>query len=192
MTFSVDWFSEHIPAWERAGVRMLNKRLCSLLEIGSMEGRSAVWMLENLCDHAYSSLTCVDPWVGDPAHKRSGAEDEKLFDANVCAAKNGEKCFKLKGTLPQVYKDLPCMFYDLVYIDGDHEARSVVTDFAFASQRLKTGAYVIFDDYSRHVRAAQIQPKHAIDAILAMWYDKLRVVEKSSQVIARWIHAGVR
>ena len=33
-----------------------------ILEIGSYEGRSTVWFVENLLNNEKSTITCVDPW----------------------------------------------------------------------------------------------------------------------------------
>ena len=38
------------------------------LEIGSFEGRSAIWLLENILTHSNSHLTCVDTFEGSMEH----------------------------------------------------------------------------------------------------------------------------
>ena len=34
-----------------------------ILEIGSFEGRSTIWFLENLLKNSKSTITCIDPWT---------------------------------------------------------------------------------------------------------------------------------
>ncbi len=59
MKFTADWFSSHIPHWERL-LRPLAGQPIQALEIGSYEGRSAVWLLQEILTHPESRLTCVD------------------------------------------------------------------------------------------------------------------------------------
>ena len=61
MKFTADGFSSHIPNWER-WLRPLAGQPTQVLEIGSYEGRSAVWLLQEILTHPESRLTCVDIW----------------------------------------------------------------------------------------------------------------------------------
>ncbi len=61
--FTVDWFSQHIPNWER--LRQVLPARSKFLELGSFEGASACWMLQNLLDDD-GELYCVDTWKGSP------------------------------------------------------------------------------------------------------------------------------
>ena len=58
MVFTVDWFTGYIPAWKN--VFAATKVPENILEIGSFEGRSTCWLLENTQAH----VTCVDTWEG--------------------------------------------------------------------------------------------------------------------------------
>jgi predicted O-methyltransferase YrrM len=68
LRFSYDWFSTRIPQWERqvAG-RFAGKPGLRFLEIGSFEGRSACWLLQNVLTDPSVRLTCVDPFAVDAA-----------------------------------------------------------------------------------------------------------------------------
>src|SRR5215212_4787789 len=78
-TDSDDWFSRNLPEW-RELLLSLNRKPCRLLEIGSYEGRSSFWMVDNLLSHRDSSLTCVDSWTIDRDWAREG---EKHFKKNL-------------------------------------------------------------------------------------------------------------
>lgn len=74
MEFTSDWHSPHEPLWyEHLGP--LDGRPVRCLEIGSHEGRSALWIVQHLLSHPDSTLTCIDPWPNRDAERR--------FDANI-------------------------------------------------------------------------------------------------------------
>jgi hypothetical protein len=57
-TFSENWFGED-------GLHSVKLNLDSeihILEIGSFEGKSTIWFLENLLKNDKSTITCIDPW----------------------------------------------------------------------------------------------------------------------------------
>lgn len=92
--FTQDWFSMRHPHWPKYADP---KPELNVLEIGSYEGRSAVWMLENLLTHHDSTITCVDHWLDKKIEAR--------FDRNIFATGQSTKVKKnpggsLVGALP--------------------------------------------------------------------------------------------
>src|SRR3989344_7436900 len=49
--FLTDWFSRHIPLWEKRLAEFRGQPAVHFLEIGSWEGRSAGWLLTNILTH---------------------------------------------------------------------------------------------------------------------------------------------
>ena len=45
-----------------------------ILEIGSFEGKSTIWFLENILQNPNSTITCIDPWT-------SYSQDSKSFES---------------------------------------------------------------------------------------------------------------
>ena len=85
-TFTQDWFSHNIPVWEQLATLLPERK--SFLEIGSFEGRSAVWIIENMMNPG-DWIDCVDTWEGSEEHKNgelNGAEAR--FDHNIIAVLN--------------------------------------------------------------------------------------------------------
>ena len=66
--FTGDWFSHNTATWERvlSSKNWLenSSQAVHILEVGSWEGRSAVWFLQHVCLNNNSSLTAVDCWLG--------------------------------------------------------------------------------------------------------------------------------
>ena len=62
--FTTDWFIENLPIWERYLIHLANQPEINVLEIGSWEGMSACWLLDNILTHDSSRITCIDTFDG--------------------------------------------------------------------------------------------------------------------------------
>ena len=60
--FTSDWFTPHIPIWEKVLSPLKGKPDIRYLEIGVFEGRSSLWIAENILTHPSSHLTVIDPF----------------------------------------------------------------------------------------------------------------------------------
>jgi hypothetical protein len=153
------------------------KRL-DFLQIGAFTGDASLWLLENILTHQDSTLTDVDPWAGDPGLKGfdwwdAGVEYEKKLSSYF------GKVIPKKMTSDEFFKKNELM-YDIIYIDGDHCADSVLRDAVHAFDSLKDNGLLIFDDYEfgYHQDAARFCPKTAIDAFMTIhWFDFEKVHE---------------
>lgn len=87
--FTKDWFAWAPQVWTQL-TPMLPERK-SFLEIGSFEGRSTVWIVENMMNPG-DWIDCVDTWEGGEEHKADGEDMnsvEARFDHNIDAALGG-------------------------------------------------------------------------------------------------------
>lgn len=79
--FTRDWFNWAPEVWQQLIPHLPERK--SFLEIGSFEGRSAVWIIENMMNSG-DWIDCVDTWEGGEEH---GTEDmgavEARFNHNV-------------------------------------------------------------------------------------------------------------
>ncbi len=178
--FSTDGVSANAPVWSRHLKDFIGKPNVHALEIGSYEGRSAVWFLENVLIHDTSTITCIDIFEDD---------FEPTFDANVKASGLGHKLTKLKAESRAALRSLKNNF-DFVYIDGSHVAKDVLVDAVLAWDILKPGGLIIFDDY-RMRRSPQknqsdaLIPEPAIDAFLKVFQPYIDVVHQDYQLIVK-------
>lgn len=183
MNFTVDWFSEHVPTWEKYLLHLAGTK-CKCLEIGSFEGRSAVWMLDNLLTHSDARLTCVDPFTGTAESEKTLRDTYEVFTRNIA-----EHARRRQVTIRRMRSEAYLLWhsgpYDFVYIDGDHEGRSVVQDFVLVHRLLNEGCTVIFDDYSRPFKRVAVQPKEAIDFLIRAYADSYEVLELGKQAVLR-------
>ena len=58
-SFEIDWFSHNAPTWAALLSRL--GKVQRILEIGSYEGRSATWFMENAFrNDAEGEIVCID------------------------------------------------------------------------------------------------------------------------------------
>lgn len=187
--FSCDWTTNRTPLWIELleAYRGLPVRV---LEIGSWEGRSALFFLNYL---PKCHLTCVDTFGGNVEHHEDDyfaalvPGIETRFDSNVAAFQG--RVEKLKGSssamLPQL--GVARRRFDIAYVDGSHYAVDVYADAALTWSLMAPGGIVIFDDYAWELMNNDNErPKLGIDAFLETIAGQYRVVHRDYQlVIAR-------
>jgi predicted O-methyltransferase YrrM len=72
--------------------------------------------------------------------------------------------------------------FDLIYIDGSHEAPDVLSGAALSWPLLKPGGLLGFNNYGRHAPAPERSPALAIDAFLSVMRGQYSVCERGYQV----------
>ena len=189
--FTKDWFQQAPQVWTQL-IPMLpgeaGKR--NFLEIGSFEGRSTVWTMENMMQEG-DYIYCIDTWEGSEEH---GAEDMQAvferFKANTAIAKDKAKVvrgFAIDTSTVELASIIQGgTQYDFIYIDGSHIAKDVLTDACMAWPLLKPAGLMVFDDYlwgdSRDILH---RPKMAIDAFTNIFAEELDEVHVGYQLAVR-------
>lgn len=174
--FSADWFSHVIPSWQRL-FRLFGwsqERAFTVIEIGSFEGRSALWLLDNLLGHPESRIYCIDLFDRGVEHPpTNGRTVRQQFDSNIAESPHAAKVRVLaqpsyQGLIELAHRGVRA---DLVYVDGSHRAPDVLEDLVLGFRLAKVGAVIICDDYlwSKEPMGEQDlvnAPKLAIDAFV--------------------------
>jgi predicted O-methyltransferase YrrM len=147
----------------------------SILEIGSFEGRSALFFLSFFPN---ARLTCVDPFI-----KGRGA----VFDDNT--APYSERLTKLVGySGPELMKLTKAKAeFDIAYIDGSHKRKDVLLDSVLVWPMMRNDGIVIWDDYGGYSRdkAPDDRALEAINGFLVAYADQIELLHKKNQVFAR-------
>lgn len=138
--FSTDWFHHNIPYWEQWLASLRGESGLRALEVGSFEGRSTVWLCENILTAADSSIDCVDLFQADPVY----GDYHSRFRANTATWR--ERIREFPGSSFDSLRRIDGP-YDIVYIDGWHSAFGALADGVMAWPLLKVGGVMIFDDY---------------------------------------------
>jgi hypothetical protein len=187
--FTTNWTSLNYQVWADTLAPLRNEPL-RILEIGSWEGRSAVFFL-NFFPHA--GITCVDTFAGSIEHRtwpwwqrlRQLKPIEDRFDRNL--APFGQRVRKLKDDSLSAMGALGISGerFDLVYVDGSHLAIDVYRDGVLAWPLVAPGGILIFDDYQRPLGPAKDLPRVGIDAFLETVKDNYDELFRGRQIIIR-------
>lgn len=208
--FTKDWFNWAPAVWEQLIPHLPGRQ--RFLEIGSFEGRSAVWIIENMMEDG-GYIDCIDTWQGGEEHS---AEDmaavEARFEHNLELASDrsgifdgdvARNYFKLKGPSAKILAGILAEGedwadfagdvmaatkpkYDFIYIDGSHTAPDVLTDACMAWPLLKKGGIMVFDDYMwGSPRDVLHRPKVAIDTFCNIFAETARIVHVGYQLVVQ-------
>lgn len=185
--FTNDWFGQNIPIWDLLIPRFNPKKF---LEIGAYEGRATCHIIQKFTQLNSIDIHCIDTWEGGIEHDRSTMSDvERRFDNNIAlaqaSAQNAAHVTKHKKFSNLALADLiasgQSLKFDVVYVDGSHQAPDVLIDCVMSFQLLRAGGLMIFDDYIWTMEAMGKQdafnmPKPAIDAFLNIFQRKMQIV----------------
>jgi hypothetical protein len=187
-SFTTDFASRNFQTWADIFAPIKEQAL-SILEIGSWEGRSAIFFLEFF---AHSRLTCIDTFeggsdhVGNPVYSQSLGRLEQRFDLNL--SDYGGRCEKMKmRSLPALDKLAENgRLFDLIYIDGCHSRDDVLLDSIMSWRILAQGGHIVWDDYLWEMdRPSRETPKQAIDTFLKLNRSCFTLLHSESQIIVR-------
>jgi len=186
--FNKDWdyFTYNILVWKAALASYKGKPDVHYLEIGVFEGRSSVWMLENILTHRTSRLTGIDIFVDHM--QDSGETIKKRYLSNIKIAGGETRLTLIVGPSQVELRKLPLNAYDIIYIDGSHLPADVLEDAVLSWRLLKPGGLLIFDDYRLDRNPAIPKdewPMPAINAFVTLNKKGLEIVHCEYQVIVR-------
>ena len=188
--FTQDWFSEKNP--EKVVIQFeeflseFKGKPCMFLEIGSFEGMSTIWMLENILTEESSQIFCIDAWAewtGDAFVR---------FVSNINKTGFRNKVHIVKGDSSEELRVFPNHYFDFIYVDGNHDEKAVIKDAIGSFRVLKRGGIIAFDDYLLGVRypnshgskAMNGSAKKAIDYFIETFKDELDVIHNDYKL---WI-----
>ena len=155
------------------------------MEIGVWEGRSTCWLLETILTHPESILITVDPFeynqrpatseeneelrIYKEGHFDLGPIVETRFYTNL--GELAKKVIHHKKSSDQFFADRGQPQYDIVIVDGAHNAFQVAKDLLNSWQFLKPGGILIADDYgwTGHFDVWKCNgPRRALDAFMSI------------------------
>ena len=146
------------------------------MEIGTFEGDSAEWMLENIFTHETSHYHCIDPFTGSIEHKVGGINTTKLEETTRAKLAKFKNVEIHKGYSQEVLRSLMPKAH-AIYVDGDHTTRGALRDGVLSFELLHVGGVMIFDDYMWAVFPNELdRPKAGVDAFLKCYRRQIEVI----------------
>lgn len=177
--FSTDWFTRHIPVWNKILRPFKGKADIHYLEIGVFEGRSAIWMLENILTHPSSKLTGIDIF-------QFGNGLKEKYLSNLKMSGFAHKATTIQGYSQIELRNLPLNSFDIIYIDACHRADCTLANAALSFELLKTYGLLIFDDYTwGEELPEELRTQFAIDSFITAYRNFIEIVHRDYQVFIR-------
>ncbi|HEX2120039.1 MAG TPA: class I SAM-dependent methyltransferase [Thermoanaerobaculia bacterium] len=184
--FTSDWSSGNFTMWRRV-LSPLKQEPLRILEIGSWEGRSALFFLNYF---KRSTIVCIDTFEGTPEEKAiydqfasviGGVEGR--FDRNLSPFAG--RVEKIKSRSGPALDGLAAQRrrFDLAYIDGSHRRDEVMRDSVGVWQLITIGGVVIWDDYEWGLDLPpEQQPRPAINDFLRDHQGQYRLLATTYQI----------
>ena len=130
------------------------------VQIGVFEFCDAAWLMQYILKHPDSRLIGIDPWV--ETTKITAQTMEECYQRALKHSSPWKDKVKLRRGLSQtILPNLEPSSYDLIVIDGDHNAPAVRDDAKNAYRLLKKGGVMVFDDVRNNLR----KKYHVVDGI---------------------------
>lgn len=185
-TFSSDWTTWHFPNWVKL-LEEYREAEARIVEIGSWEGRSALFFMNYL---PRARLTCLDTFAGGQEHREheyTAHNDlpviEARFDANTAAFAGRIEKIKARSHDGLAQLGVAKRRFDIAYVDGSHTAADVYADAMLVWPLMAKGGLVIFDDYGWDEMPEPLDnPKPGVDAFLDVIAGQYRSVMHDYQV----------
>jgi predicted O-methyltransferase YrrM len=169
-------------------VNEYNQKPINYLEIGAFYGANAISVSKTYAAHPKSNLYCVDPWEDYddyPEYKNKQQTIYQSFLNNVEKSGAKDRIFVRRGYSHNEIPRFEDNFFDIIYIDGNHEPEYVLEDAVLSFRKLKVGGIMIFDDYGW---GGPDLTKRGIDGFLSGYHKRIKNLgEKWSQVFVKKI-----
>lgn len=181
-TFSEEWdrFSPMIPVWDEVLAPLKGRPNIHYLEVGVLEGRSYVWMAENVFTDPTSTLTAVDPF---PEFEGIGGETiRSTFLDNVRRAGISNRSTVYSRSSQLEMREPPLDRFDVIYLDAVDDAAGVLEYAMLCRRLLEDGGILIFNDYDWPTDPGV---KFAVDTFVRVYGESYSIVHRGYQLILR-------
>lgn len=193
--FTKDFTHNRINFWTKLLSGFVGKNYLRFLEIGTFEGRSAIWLLENILTGRDSKLTIIDPFIITWENKFK--DKNPLWDNQNIINETKERFYKnINPYFTKVdvieltsFCALTGMmsfkqdYFDFIYIDGSHKASDCLEDMVLSLKLLKKNGILLMDDYKWGKKLpAHFTPGPAIDAFMSIYKEEIKILYINNQV----------
>lgn len=144
--FTNNWFGANHQLFV-THLTKFNDQKINVLEVGSFEGRSTTWMIDNILGHPESTLLSIDPFLTDDPTSPVDTTTYDRFIHNLSESLYPSKVTHLQDTGENVYPTLTKDSYNICYIDACHLPWHILHDMCNVWNLTKVGGIVICDDF---------------------------------------------
>lgn len=134
----------------------------NMIQIGVFEGMDLVWCLQHLLNHPLSRVVAIDPWLPttkldaqymEGVHARAMRNLTPWYKKIDVRRTTSERALKQLLDGPQRIrgKVIAPGEWDLIVVDGDHNAPAVYMDAACSLKLARPGGWIVFDDVRNRI-----------------------------------------
>ena len=180
MQLTANWADGLKHEWSNRVVPLIPSE-SNILEIGSYEGNSTCFWIENIKP---KKMICIDTFK--PVNTQDHDTIFSNFNNNTRAYQESNLLDVKIGTSHEIMPTLDRETFDFIYIDGSHVGKDVIEDAILANKLIKRGGHILFDDYygGNESREPMVYnnpvdyAKFAIDAFVTLFSNEYRTVCK--------------
>lgn len=157
-------------------VKDYENRQFNYLEIGAFYGANIIFFAYTYGKHKDTKLYCIDPYEDyDEYDEYKNKQDSHYssFIKNVNNNNLNDKIILKRGYSNIEIPKFDNEFFDIIYIDGNHEPEFVLEDAVLSFRKLKIGGIMIFDDYFHN---GFNSTKKGIDAFINVYSNKCEFI----------------
>jgi hypothetical protein len=154
-------------------IPIVNKPI-NYLEIGGFYGHNLFSVETTYGQHPESKLYVIDPWIDYNDYNEYKNEQDKIysiFNRNLFKCPGKNKITPIRGFSHEKIPDFPNDYFDIIYIDGNHNPEYIMEDAVLSFRKLKSGGILIFDDYNSNEN--DLNTKHGIDSFISSYRNKI-------------------
>ena len=156
------------------------------LEIGTFYGANILSVANSYGLHNNSKLYCIDPWEDYDEYSEYKNQQSSIYNSFINNVENSGVKDKIMITRGYSNNEIPKFqdnFFDIIYIDGNHEPEYVLEDAILSFRKLKINGMMIFDDYGW---GGPDLTQRGIDGFLCGYHKRITCLGlKDSQVFIR-------
>uniref|UniRef100_A0A6C0D989 Methyltransferase n=1 Tax=viral metagenome TaxID=1070528 RepID=A0A6C0D989_9ZZZZ len=156
------------------------------LEIGTYYGANLLSVAHFYGSHEESELHCIDPWEDYNDYDEYKGKQDKIYNSFLNNINNSNYKDKIKihrGYSHEKLLTFEDEYFDIIYIDGNHEPEYVMEDAIISFRKVKKGGFIIFDDYGW---GGKNLTQKGIDCFLVGYSKKIKVIgAKNNQIFCK-------
>ena len=134
----------NVSSWPEH-IKDLRTPCIQYLEIGSLHGGSLI-MFHNMFGPNVQS-TSIDPFSKCDNYNEYDLEHERNYEIyKINTEQLGSKNIHIRKPSYEIVPFLQNDFYDVIYVDGNHNLSSILEDSVLCYRKLKPKGYLIMDD----------------------------------------------
>lgn len=158
----------------------------NICEVGSFEGSTTFWMSDNITPHNNNlQIYAIDPHDKSDDLNYDLQQVKQRFEMNLKINKHKNINYINKksedGLIDLINEDIK---FELIYIDGDHKASTVLTDLVLCWKILKIGGIILCDDTTtwkfidkNGTASNQMSPRLAVETFIQCNWHKLNLIQ---------------